>query len=146
MEQTGDVKDDVPAAVQTAVDDAVRRVDAMVAADPDLVHGDAVETVALSLPVDVAVELCEQTMQFVPDTVRARLFEAENAEAFARSAAQSAEREALTQKSKQRSQRAAATRAATLAAEAKAESVALKSATCPQCFQLRAASGVCGCD
>ena len=146
MEQTGDVKDDVPVAVQAAVDDAVRRVDEMVAADPDLVHGDAVETVALTLPVDVAVELCEQTMQFVPDTVRARLFESENAEAFARSAAQSAERDAQTQKSKQRSQRAAATRAATLAAEAKAESVALKSATCPHCFQLRAASGVCGCD
>jgi len=146
VEQTGDVKDEVPVAVQTAVDDAVRRVEALVAADPDLVHGDAVEEVALTLPVEVAVELCEQTMQFVPDTVRARVFQTEHADSFARSAAQSAERDALQAKSKQRSQRAAATRAATLAAEAAAESVALKSATCPECFQLRAASGVCGCD
>jgi len=146
VEQNGDVKEDVPAAVQAAVDEAVQRVEAMVAADPELVHGDAVESVAATLPVEAAVELCEQTMQFVPDTVRARVFETEHAESFARSAAQSAERDALLQKSRQRSQRAAATRAATLAAEAKAESVALKSATCPHCFQLRAASGVCGCD
>lgn len=138
---------ELPASVQAEVDAAVRTVDARVAADPDLVHGDVVEQVALTIAdVDVAVELCVQTMAFVPDTVRQRVFEAENAEAFARSAALSAERDAAEAKSRQRSQRAAATRAATLAAEAAVESAALKSATCPQCFQLRAASGVCGCD
>lgn len=136
----------VPDAVQEQVDEAVRRVDAMVAADEDLVHGDAVETVALELPVEVAVELCQQTIHFVPDTIRFRLFELEHRGAFERSAAQTAEREATQARSKQRSQRAAATRAATLAAEAAAESAARRSATCPHCFQLRAASGVCGCD
>jgi hypothetical protein len=147
VEQTHEVVDEVTPEVQHAVDEAVRRVDALVAADPELVHGDAVEAVALECPdVDVAVELCRQTMQFVPDTIRQRVFEAENRDAFERSAAQSAEREAAEAKSKQRSARAAATRAATLAAEAAVESAALKSATCPHCFQLRAASGVCGCD
>ncbi len=147
MEQTGDLVHDIPAEVQSQVDEAVRRVDALVAADPDLVHGDVVEIVALECAdVDVAVELCLQTMQFVPDTIRQRVFEIENREAFERSASASAEREAAEAKSKQRSTRAAATRAATLAAEAAVESAALKSATCPSCFQLRAASGVCGCD
>lgn len=147
VEQTRDLVEDVPTEVQAEVDAAVRRIDALVAADPDLVHGDAVEAVALECDdVDVAVELCRQTMQFVPDTIRQRVFEADNQEAFERSAALSAEREAAEAKSKQRSSRAAATRAATLAAEAAVESAALKSATCPSCFQLRAASGVCGCD
>ena len=145
MEQTGD-QGDVPEHVQAAVDEAGRRVDAMLAADPDLVHGDAVEAVALECPVDVAVVLCRQAMQFVPDTIRARVFAAEHEEAFARAAASAVEREAVEQKAQQRSQRSAATRAATLAAEAAAASAALKSATCPSCFQLRAASGVCGCD
>jgi hypothetical protein len=45
-----------------------------------------------------------------------------------------------------RTRKAAATRAATLAREAEAEKAVLKSNTCPNCFQLRAASGVCGCD
>lgn len=146
LEQISDLVQDVPVKVQTKVDAAVRRVDAMVAADPDLVHGDAVEIVALECDVDVAVQLCRQTMAFVPDTIRQRVFEAENREVFERSAALSAEREASEAKARQRSSRAAATRAATLAAEAAVESAALKSATCPRCFQLRAASGVCGCD
>lgn len=142
-----DVLNDVPAEVQQQVDAAVQRVEALVAADPELVHGDAVEAVAMECPdVEVAVQLCRQTMQFVPDTVRQRVFEAENAEAFERSAALSAERDATEAKARQRSSRAAATRAATLAAEAAVESAALKSATCPDCFQLRSASGVCGCD
>lgn len=146
MEQNG-VVDEVSVEVQQQVDAAVVRVEALVAADPDLVHGDAVEVVALECEdVEVAVELCRQTMQFVPDTIRQRVFELENREAFERSAALSAEREAAEAKSRQRSTRAAATRAATLAAEAAVESAALKSATCPDCFQLRAASGVCGCD
>ena len=146
MEQTDDLVGQLPAEVQAQVDAAARRVDALVAADPDVVHGDAVEAVALECPVDVAVALCEQTMQFVPDTIRERVFAQEHAESFSRSAAASAEREAAEQKAKQRSSRAAATRAATLAAEAAVESAALKSATCPRCFQLRSASGVCGCD
>ena len=151
MEQTGDLVGQVPARhpepeVQRQVDAAVARVDAMVAADPDVVHGDAVEAVALECPVDVAVALCEQTMSFVPDTIRERVFAEEHADSFSRAAALSAERDAAEQKAKQRSTRAAATRAATLAAEAAVESAALKSATCPKCFQLRSASGVCGCD
>jgi hypothetical protein len=147
VDQTGDLVQDVPTEVQAAVDAGVRRVEELTAKDPDLVHGDAVEMVALEIQdVDVAVELCRQTMQFVPDTIRQRVFEAENAEAFERSALLSAERDAAEAKAKQRTSRAAATRAATLAAEAAVESAALKSATCPHCFQLRAASGVCGCD
>ena len=145
-QQTEELVEQVPAEVQAAVDEAERRVEAMVAADPELAHGDAVEAVALECPVDVAVELCRQTMQFVPDTIRQRVFELENEESFSRAAATRGERDAAEQKAKQRSTRAAATRAATLAAEAAAESKALKSATCPVCFQLRAASGVCGCD
>ena len=133
--------------VQAQVDAARERVEQMVAADPELVHGDAVEAEAAEMPdVDAAVLLCRQTMDFVPDTVRQRVFEAENAEAFERSAAASAEREAAEAKSRQRSERAAATRAATLAAEAAAQAAALRGATCPHCFQLRSASGVCGCD
>ena len=146
MEQTDDRVDELPAEVQAQVDAAARRVEAMVASDPDLVHGDAVEAVALECPVEVAVALCRQTMQFVPDTVRERVFAEEHAESFTRAAAASAEREETERKARQRSQRAAATRAATLAAEAAQESAALKSATCPHCFQLRSASGVCGCD
>ena len=86
-------------------------------------------------------------MQFVPDTIRERVFAEEHAESFARAAALSAEREAAEQQGQAALRRgAAATRAATLAAEAAEESAALKSATCPRCFQLRSASGVCGCD
>lgn len=146
MEQTGDLLGQVPAEVQEQVDAAARRVEAMAAADPELVHGDAVEAVALSCPVDVAVALCEQTMSFVPDTIRERVFAEQHADSFARSAALATERDAAESKARQRSSRAAATRAATLAAEAAVESAALKSATCPECFQLRSASGVCGCD
>ena len=149
-EQTDQVMDPtvevVSAEVQMAVDVAALRVEAMVAADPELVHGDAVEAVALDSPLEVAVALCQQHGGFVPDTVRARLFEAEHADTFDRSNALRAEREAAEQKVRQRSQRAAATRAATAAAEAAVASAAVKSATCPSCFQLRAASGVCGCD
>ena len=147
MEQSTDLEQGVTPQVQAAVDAAVLRVEKMVADDPDLVHGDAVEVVALECPdVEVAVELCRQTMQFVPDTIRQRVFEAENRDAFERSATMSAERDAAEAKSRQRTTRAAATRAATLAAEAAVESAALRGATCPRCFQLRAASGVCGCD
>lgn len=132
--------------LQAAVDQAVARVEALVAADPELVHGDAVEQVALDSPLDVAVLLCEQTMDFIPDTVRRRVFEHDNAETIAANALVTAERDAVEAKAKARTQKAAATRAATLAREAEAEKAVLKSNTCPDCFQLRAASGVCGCD
>ena len=132
---------------QAAVDDALVRVDERVAADPDLVYGDVVEQVALEHDdLDVAVQLCVQAMDFVPDTIRRRVFEAENADVIAANAALSAERDAVEAKAKQRSAKAAATRAATLAREAEVEKAAIKSATCPDCFQVRSASGVCGCD
>lgn len=146
MEQTTDDVESVPADVQAGVDAALARVEAMVAADPELVHGDAVEMVAVEAPIDVAVAMCRQSMNFVPDTIRQRLFESENAETIEAGAAASAERDAVEQKAQQRSARAAATRARTLAAEAAVASEAIKSATCPVCFTVRAASGVCGCD
>lgn len=146
VEQTSDVLDQVPNEVQADVDAAMARVDQLVAADDNLVYGDVVETVAADCALDVAVELCRQSMDFVPDTVRQRLFEAENAETISHGAVLRAERNAIELKAKQRSARAAATRAATLAAEAAVASAALKSATCPACFQVRAPSGVCGCD
>lgn len=140
------MEDTVAPELQAAVDAAAQRVEALVAADPELVHGDVVEQVALECPLDVAVLLCEQTMNFIPDTIRRRVFEEENAEVIAANAARTAERDAAEAKTKARTQKAAATRAATLAREAAAEKVVLKSNTCPSCFQLRAASGVCGCD
>ena len=140
------MEDTIAPETQAAVDAALVRVHAMVDADSELVFGDVVETVAADCPLDVAVLLCEQTMSFVPDTVRRRVFEADNADTIAANALVSAERDAVEQKAKQRSTKAAATRAATLAREAEAEKVVLKSKTCPDCFQVRAASGVCGCD
>jgi hypothetical protein len=141
-----DDTDTVAPETQAAVDAAVLRVDELLASDPDLVHGDVVETVAGDLDLDAAVLLCVQTMDFIPDTVRRRVFEEENADVIAANAIVVAERDAVEAKAKQRSAKAAATRAATLAREAEVEKAALKSATCPNCFQLRAASGVCGCD
>ena len=138
--------DTVAPELQAAVDAALQQVDALVSADPELVYGDVVETVAADLELDAAVLLCVQTMDFVPDTVRRRVFEDENAETIAANAIVVAERDAVEAKAKQRSAKAAATRAATLAREAAVEKAALKQATCPDCFQLRAASGVCGCD
>ena len=146
MEQSSSVEDAVSADTQAAVDTALARVEAQVAADPDLVHGDVVEQVALESPLEVAVQLCEQAMGFVPDTIRQRLFEHENADVIAAGAAESAVRKAAEDKSRQRSERAAATRAKTLAAEAAAQTASIRSATCPDCFQVRSPSGVCGCD
>ena len=140
------MEDTVAPELQAAVDAAAQRVEAIVAADPELVHGDVVEQVALESPLDVAVLLCEQTMDFIPDTIRRRVFEEENAEVIAANAARTAERDAAEAKTKARTQKAAATRAATLAREAAVEKAAIRSATCPDCFQVRAASGVCGCD
>ena len=146
MDQTSSVEDAVSADTQAAVDAALARVEAQVAADPDLVHGDVVEQVALESPLEVAVQLCEQAMGFVPDTIRQRLFEHDNADVIAAGAAESATRKAAEEKSRQRSERAAATRAKTLAAEAAAQTASIRSATCPDCFQVRSPSGVCGCD
>ncbi len=135
------------AQVQAGVDAAVIEIDRRCAADPELVHGDVVEIVALEQDdVEVAVHLCVQTMDFVPDTVRQRMFEAEHADTISAAAIVTAEKDAAAQKAKQRSARAAATRAATLAAEAAVNTAAIKSATCPSCFQVRSPSGVCGCD
>ena len=139
--------DTLTADTQAAVDAARLQVDERVAADPELVFGDVVEAVALEVEdLDVAVQLCVQTMDFVPDTIRRRVFEAENADVIAANALLTAERDAVEAKAKARTRKAAATRAATLAREAEAEKAVLKSNTCPNCFQLRAASGVCGCD
>ena len=133
--------------LQQAVDAALVEVNARVDADSELVFGDVVEAVALECPdLDVAVQLCVQSMDFVPDTIRRRVFEAENADVIAANALVTAERDAVEAKAKQRTAKAAATRAATLAREAEVEKAAIKSATCPECFQVRAASGVCGCD
>ena len=141
-----DDTDTVTPELQAAVDDAAARVEELVAADPELVHGDVVEQVAAEVPLEVAVLLCEQQMDFMPDTVRQRVFEHDNADVIAANALVTAERDAVEAKAKARTQKAAATRAATLAREAEVEKAAIKSATCPDCFQVRAASGVCGCD
>ena len=139
--------DTLTAQTQTEVDAALLRVDERVAADPDLVYGDVVEAVALECEdLDVAVQVCVQAMDFVPDTIRRRVFEAENAEVIAANATLTAERDAVELKAKQRTAKAAATRAATLAREAEVEKAAIRSATCPDCFQVRSANGVCGCD
>lgn len=136
----------VSPAVQAKVDAALRKVDKLVAADRDLIHGDVVEMVAVDCSLEVAVALCQQSTGFLPDTVRQRLFHAEHADTITRAAAVRADQAAEEEKSKRRSARAAATRAATLAAEAAVASAALKSSTCSSCFQVRAPSGVCGCD
>jgi hypothetical protein len=138
--------DTVDPEVQSAVDAAMADVDARVAADPELVYGDVVEQVALELPVEAAVQLCAQTIEFIPDTIRKKVFEAEHEETIRKGAAINAEKDAAAAKLSQRSARAAATRAKTLKAEAEVEAAAVRSRTCPVCFQLRAASGVCGCD
>ena len=124
----------------------MRRVEELVAADQDLVHGDVVERVALELPLDVAIELCEQAMGFVPDTVRHRIFLAQHEDTIRAGAEANAEREAAEQKAKQRSAKAAATRAQTLAKEAAVNAEKLKSSTCMSCFQVRTPAGTCGCD
>ena len=137
---------DTPADLQAGVDEALRRVEALVAADEDLVHGDVVEQVALESPLDIAVELCEQAMGFVPDTIRQRLYLAQHEDTIKAGAEATAERDAAEQKSKQRSAKAAATRATTLAKEAAVNAEKLKASTCMSCFQVRTPAGTCGCD
>ena len=132
--------------VQAGVDAALRRVEELVAADEELVHGDVVEQVALDSPLEIAVELCEQAMGFVPDTIRQRLFLAQHEDTIRAGAELNAERDAAEQKAKQRSAKAAATRAATHAKEAAANAEKLKSSTCMSCFQVRTPAGTCGCD
>jgi hypothetical protein len=137
---------DTPADVQAGVDAALRRVEEIVAADEDLVHGDVVEQVALDSPLDVAVELCEQAMGFVPDTIRQRLFLAQHEDTIRAGAEINAERDAAETKAKNRSAKAAATRANTLAKEAAVNAEKLKASTCMSCFQVRTPAGTCGCD
>ena len=131
---------------QVAVDAALARVDAIVAADPDLVHGDVVEQIALEMSIEVAVAMCQQSMDFVPDTVRERLFAVEHADTISAGAILNAEKAAVAQKLAQRAIKAAATRAATAAAEAQIQTKAIRSNTCPICFTVRAASGTCACE
>jgi hypothetical protein len=137
---------ETPADLQADVDAALRRVEAIVAADDDLVHGDVVEQVALELPLPVATELCEQAMGFVPDTIRQRIFLAEHEDTIRAGAEVNAERDAAEQKAKNRSAKAAATRANTLAKEAAVNAEKLKASTCLSCFQVRTPAGTCGCD
>jgi hypothetical protein len=132
--------------VEDAVAEAVAEVERRCAADAELVPGDVIEEVALDLPLDVAVELCLQQMNFVPDTIRQRVFAADNEDSFGRAAERRVEREAAEAKSRQRSQRAAATRANTAMAEAEASSKVIRSKTCPLCFTVRAPSGACACE
>jgi hypothetical protein len=132
--------------LQAGVDAALRRVEEIVAADSDLVHGDVVEQVALDSPLDVAVEMCEQAMGFVPDTVRQRIFLAQHEDTIRAGAEANAERDAAEQKAKNRSAKAAATRASTLAKEAAVNAEKLKASTCMSCFQVRTPAGTCGCD
>ena len=137
---------DTPTDVQAGVDAALRRIEELVAADEDLVHGDVVEQVALESPLDIAVELCEQAMGFVPDTIRQRLFLAQHEDTIRAGAEVNAERDAAEQKAKNRSAKAAATRAATHAKEAAVNAEKLKASTCMSCFQVRTPAGTCGCD
>lgn len=132
--------------VQAGVDAALRRVEELVAADEDLVHGDVVEQVALDSPLEVAIELCEQAMGFVPDTVRQRIFMAQHEDTIRAGAEANAERDAAETKAKNRSAKAAATRANTLAKEAAVNAEKLKASTCMSCFQVRTPAGTCGCD
>jgi len=139
--------DSDPAVLRAEIDAALARVAALTAADHELVFGDAVEQVALECRLPVAVALCEQELDgFVPDTVRRRRLHADYEDVIASDAATRAEHAAAEQTARQRSARAAATRAATAAGEAAVASAAIRSATCPRCFTVRSASGVCGCD
>ena len=133
-------------AVRSAIEAAVAEVERRCAADPELVHGDVVEEVAIDSELEVAVTLCEEQMGFVPDTIRRRMFEAENSDSYARAAERRVEREATEAKARQRSQRAAATRANTAVAAALVTSEAIRSNTCPKCFTVRAPSGACACE
>lgn len=131
---------------QAAVDAALARVAVICAADPELVHGDVVEQIALEMSIEIAVAMCQQGMDFVPDTVRERLFAVEHAETISAGAIANAEKAAIAQKLAQRAIKAAATRAATAAAEAQIQTKAIRSNTCPICFTVRAASGTCACE
>jgi hypothetical protein len=132
--------------LQADVDAALRRVEEIVAGNEELVHGDVVEQVALECPLPVALELCEQAMGFVPDTIRQRVFLAEHEDTIRAGAEANAERDAAELKAKNRSMKAAATRANTLAKEAAVNAEKLKASTCMSCFQVRTPAGTCGCD
>jgi beta-phosphoglucomutase-like phosphatase (HAD superfamily) len=132
--------------LRAQVDAAVAEVEKRCAADSELVPGDVVEEVALERDLDVAVLMCQEQMGFVPDTIRARIFESEHSASYAKAAERRVEREATEAKARQRSQRAAATRASTAVAEAVAASEQIRSKTCPVCFTVRSPSGSCACE
>lgn len=138
--------DGIEPADQAEVDAALARVDAICAKDPELVHGDVVESVAIESSLALAVALCQQAMGFVPDTVRRRIIEAEFEETITADRARRAEQIVLEEKAKNRSAKAAATRAATAAKENAVESAKLASNRCDRCFQVRTPAGTCGCD
>src|SRR3712207_8611660 len=64
-------------------------------------------------PYTTLFRSCRQQMDFVPDTVRQRVFEHENADVIAANAALAAERDAAEAKAKARTQKAAADRKST---------------------------------
>jgi hypothetical protein len=137
---------EVPDADPAELAAALARVEAMCAADEDLVHGDAVEMVAMDSPLPLAVALCQEGMGFLPDTVRRRIVEAEFEDTIqADRARRRAELEA-EEKARARSDKAAATRAATAARENAEQAAKLASNRCDRCFQVRTPAGTCGCD
>jgi hypothetical protein len=138
--------DELPPADQAEVDAAMARVEEICAADPELVHGDVVERVAVESPLPLAVALCQQAMGFIPDTVRRRIVESEFEDTIAADRARRNEQAAVEGKAQARSAKAAATRAATAARENAENAAKLKSNRCDRCFQVRTPAGTCGCD
>ncbi|MDP3712274.1 MAG: hypothetical protein Q8R60_07310 [Mycobacteriales bacterium] len=138
--------DELPPADPVAVAAAIAIVEERCAADPDLVHGDVVEMVAMESELSLAVALCVQTMGFVPDTVRRRIVEAEFEETIAADRERRAEQAVVAGKAAARSAKAAATRAATAARESAEQAAKMRSNRCDVCFQVRSPAGTCGCD
>lgn len=137
---------DTTAPDETLIATAIAEIERRCAADEELVHGDVVEEVAAGLPVTEAVELCERTMAFVPDTVRRRLVHVEFGDVIAADREARAASLAEAERAQARTRKAAATRAATIARENAEQAAAIVSARCDKCFQVRTPSGVCGCD
>jgi hypothetical protein len=137
---------EIPDADPTELAEALARIEALCAADEELVHGDVVERVAGESALPLAVALCQEGMGFLPDTVRRRLVEAEFEDTISADRERRAEEKAVADKAKARSAKAAATRAATIARENAVESAKMASNRCDRCFQVRTPAGTCGCD
>lgn len=138
--------DEIPPADPTAVAAAMAIVEERCAADPDLVHGDVVESLAMESDLSLAVALCQQAMGFLPDTVRRRIVESEYEETIAADRVRRNEQAAVAGKAAARSAKAAATRAATAARESAEQAAKMRSNRCDSCFQVRSPAGTCGCD